>query len=490
MMRIFACFSAAVLAERSADRVTSLPGFPESETWGFKAYSGILDVPGWGAEYHALKIHYQFHTSRRNPTEDPVTVWHQGGPGGSSITVGLYNELGALTVGREGNYVNENAWNQVSNMLFLESPAGSGQRFGFSQCLDNNNSAVTCSWDDTSQAEAYAHTLTTFFKEFPEYGESDLYLTGESYFGQYGPNIANFILNTKPFSQHLKLKGIALGNSCWGGNETRADCTGPNPDKNAVDFFHGRNLFSNKLYKTIMENCDFPDIEPNECFLPIYNMMSEVGPHNVYNIYDNCEETTKFLQRTGKDMLWLRRTLHGGMHEPHKTRETLIDMNGGYPWDCMSKASNWIVREDVRKALHLDLEPGASQFSYANHGPASQTLYPELAKKIRILIYSGDADACIPITSTEDQIADLEEKGAIVESAPWAPWYANADATIPVGYLTKFAVPDSEMDFTFATIRLAGHMAPQFQPKATLALMSSFFTGDWSAIQPLTSVVV
>ena len=34
--------------------------------------------------------------------------------------------------------------------------------------------AVPCQWNDTSQAEAYAHTLTAFYKAFPEYVANDL----------------------------------------------------------------------------------------------------------------------------------------------------------------------------------------------------------------------------------------------------------------------------------------------------------------------------
>ncbi len=48
---------------------------------------------------------------------------------------------------------------------------------------------MECSWDDVSQAEAYAHSLAAFKKAFPEFASNDLYLTGESYFGQYGPNV-------------------------------------------------------------------------------------------------------------------------------------------------------------------------------------------------------------------------------------------------------------------------------------------------------------
>ena len=70
-------------------------------------------------------------------------------------------------------------------MLYLESPAGSGESSGFSTCISGGK-AVACEWNDVNQGEAYAHTLQAFFKAFPEYGNNDLYLTGESYFGQYG----------------------------------------------------------------------------------------------------------------------------------------------------------------------------------------------------------------------------------------------------------------------------------------------------------------
>ena len=40
-------------------------------------------------------------------------------------------------------------------------------------------------------------------------------MTGESYAGQFVPNIANFIINTPPFSTQINLKGLALGNACW-----------------------------------------------------------------------------------------------------------------------------------------------------------------------------------------------------------------------------------------------------------------------------------
>ena len=143
-------------------------------------------------KYDSLQIHYQLHTSQAGE-DAPVATWHQGGPGGSSIDVGLYTEMGYFQISDQGSYVNDKAWNKVAHMLYLESPAGSGQSSGYSTCI-KGGSQVPCQWDDVSQAEAYAHSLKAFFAAFPEYADNDLYLTGESYFGQYGPRMLAALL--------------------------------------------------------------------------------------------------------------------------------------------------------------------------------------------------------------------------------------------------------------------------------------------------------
>ena len=248
----------------------------------WQVYSGYLTVPEPFKQnkYDSLSIHYQFHESQGNPASDPLVTWHQGGPGGSSIDVGLYTEMGYFQLSDSGPYVNEFAWNKVANMLYLESPAGSGSRSGFSTCIQGGK-AVDCEWDDSSQGEAYAHSLQAFQKAFPEFSKNDLYLTGESYFGQYGPNIAHFIVNNAPFSTSLNLKGLALGNACWGGSATEVNCNGPNSDQNDVDMYWGKGLVSKKLYEQVQKTCKWPDMD-RECEKAVEQVHEEVGPHNVY----------------------------------------------------------------------------------------------------------------------------------------------------------------------------------------------------------------
>ena len=171
-----------------SDLVTSLPGFPA--TWPFKAYSGFLNVTFDPAinGYDGAHIHYQFHTSQRNAS-DPVVAWHTGGPGGSSI-YGQYAEAGYFQVSTSaGETVNDKAWNNVANMLYLEAPAGSfltpvDEHSGFSYCIKGGVRQAKCAWNDVTQAQAYGHTLKAFFAAYPELASNDLYLAGESYAGQ------------------------------------------------------------------------------------------------------------------------------------------------------------------------------------------------------------------------------------------------------------------------------------------------------------------
>lgn len=460
-------------------------------------YSGFLDVPGPFKlnDYDSLRIHYQFQTSQSKAVSDPIVAWHQGGPGGSSITVGLYGEMGYFQIAKSGNYVNPWAWNKVANMLYFDSPAG----VDYSECI-KGNMPVACRWNDVNQGEAYAHALQAFYKAFPEYSRNDLYLTGESYFGQYGPNIAHYILNDEHFKKTLPLRGMALGNACWGGNETLVACNGPSEDKIDAHLYYGKGLFAPDLMQQIEKTCEFPthyitgDNDPSglpghaalsqACKQLLTEMHRQVGPHNIYNIYDNCPGTQYLLERVGKDMSWLRGVLRKGASNPRATHEFLNKLNGGYTWHCDGDVDDWIRREDVRKALHLDkVKPSASSFRYDSAGPASITLYPELAKKLRLLIFNGDADSCVPYNGNEEWIGMLESQGVLKKSRPWTPWFTRKKTAAPAGYRTEYTVNGSDKDFAFMTIRLAGHMVPQYQPEAALVMLTTFLqSGEDQAI--------
>ncbi|VDK65893.1 unnamed protein product [Gongylonema pulchrum] len=96
------------------DRVWFLPGLTFEPR--FKQYSGYLNgVPG---NY----LHYWFVESQRNPAEDPLLLWLNGGPGCSSVG-GLLYEHGPFRPNPDNKTLFENnySWNKVSKHFSLLS---------------------------------------------------------------------------------------------------------------------------------------------------------------------------------------------------------------------------------------------------------------------------------------------------------------------------------------------------------------------------------
>ena len=95
-------------------------------------------------------------------------------------------------------------------------------------------------------------------------------------------------------------------------------------------------------------------------------------------------------------------------------------------------------------------------------------MYPSLVEQLRILIFSGDADACVPYIGSEIWTSELAEANNWTIAEPWHPWVVDQQVG---GYATVYSGPH---DFTFATVFNAGHMVPEDKPVEALALFKRF----------------
>ena len=96
--------------------------FADREESISSAYTGYIDV-------EARHLFFYFFESRRNPDQDDVVFWTNGGPGGSS-TVGLFMELGPCRLDSPNKTTyNPYSWNEYSNIFFIDQPVGVGFSF-------------------------------------------------------------------------------------------------------------------------------------------------------------------------------------------------------------------------------------------------------------------------------------------------------------------------------------------------------------------------
>ena len=98
-----------------------------------------------------------------------------------------------------------------------------------------------------------------------------------------------------------------------------------------------------------------------------------------------------------------------------------------------------------------------------------------LSDRIKVLIYSGDVDSCVPTLGTESYFLRTLD---LTVSQRWAPWKCeNEDGHYArAGYYEKFGGTKHGIDFV--TFNGAGHMVPQYKPVEALALMKRWLEGS------------
>ncbi|KAF6773576.1 hypothetical protein AHF37_07620 [Paragonimus kellicotti] len=175
------------------DKITFLPGLRVQPN--FAQFSGYLR----GSDDN-FQLHYWFVEAVEKPSDYPLVVWLNGGPGCSSLE-GLLEENGPFKVQAGQKLVpNPHSWNKFANVLYLEAPAG----VGYSFAKDGN---VTTD-DELTSLNSY-HALLHFMEKFPDYKNHDLFIFGESYGGVYVPTLALRILENSPKELNLR-DGVTL----------------------------------------------------------------------------------------------------------------------------------------------------------------------------------------------------------------------------------------------------------------------------------------
>ncbi|KAL0580210.1 hypothetical protein V5O48_001803 [Marasmius crinis-equi] len=168
------------------------------------SWSGLIPISSNANE--TRKLFFWFFPPGPQGSLDDIIFWTNGGPGCSSLE-GFLQENGPFQwgVGTAKPIVNEHSWTNLSSVLWVEQPVGTG----FSQGTPNIR-------DEDDLAEQLVGFFNQFLDIFSELKGKKLYLSGESYAGAYVPYIANYIYEHPDQLPDWDLQGIWIADPVLG----------------------------------------------------------------------------------------------------------------------------------------------------------------------------------------------------------------------------------------------------------------------------------
>jgi carboxypeptidase C (cathepsin A) len=202
----------------------------------------------------------------------------------------------------------------------------------------------------------------------------------------------------------INLQGILVGNGVTGDGSIPSDVA----QANDVEFFFGHALYNSSLHTAIVAACGDFKTPTNACQGLIGEMHQQIGHINVYNIYGPCIMAMDKNGNKVEQNLALRAPLQDG-------REWVGE---GGPDGCIdaSAAKLYLDSPVVRKAIHVDVPQkngkdwaicGGIQYR-SDFGSLLPHYKNELIGKIRVLIFNGDVDCCVPYKGNEWWTSSLE----------------------------------------------------------------------------------
>ncbi|CAN0873327.1 Serine carboxypeptidase-like 18 [Linum grandiflorum] len=446
--------------------VKHLPGFDGPLPFHFE--TGYVGV----GESEDVQLFYYFVKSQGTPETDPLMLWLTGGPGCSALS-GLFHEIGPLhfrLVEYNGSLptlkLNPYAWTQAASIIFVDLPVLTGFSYAKTDVASLSSDKI-----EIHQAIEF---LNKWLVEHAEFMGNPVYIGGDSYAGIVIPAIALRIANENEqgIKPMINLKGYLVGNG-------RANAT--IEDNSKIQFAHGMALISDELYESLKRSCggEYYNVDPSnsECLKYVGDFHKcTSGLESAQILLPKC--TFASPKPNTILSLRLRRSLEEDKNPTPKSVEAEPPPTLGCPTFAYLLSKYWANDEAVQTALHVrkgtigTWERCSSRLKYTVDIPTSTEFHIQLAKKgYRSLIYSGDHDMLIPYVGTLEWIKSLNFK--IVEE--WRSWRLNNQVA---GYTRTYSHPAQLNLMTFATIKGAGHTAPEYKPPECVAMFQRWIKED------------
>ncbi|KAJ7705355.1 serine carboxypeptidase [Mycena rosella] len=442
-------------SQQPLDERSGHPAFPHYEMRlnepilcdSVQQYSGYIDV---GKEKH---LFFWFFESRSSPADDPLVLWLNGGPGGSSM-LGLLFELGPCNIASENETTrNPHSWNTHANVIFLDQPVNTGYSYA-------GPGAEPVHSTQTAARDVYTF-LQLFMHNFPQYARLPFHIAAESYGGIFAPNIASVIHaeNKDAASSGLlpiNLASILLGNALtdplvqWPSTPEFA-CDGPfavYDDPNGLECTALR--VRARICDDMLRACYLANTEYVCGPAGLYCVWGMFGPLELIGVNTNdvrmkCDKTKQ--ASCWPEEAWIQTFMNSASVRDAigaDPRREFIDMNTTLQFDFMSRGDGAHPTHELLPAL-------------VNDG-------------VRLLVYAGNTDMVCNYFGKERWITQLEtEFHAEFSAAPHRPWYTAKSGTLS-GSTRSAGVKGGNV--TFVLVHDAGHLVPHDQPEAAFDMFN------------------
>ncbi|KAF8056296.1 Alpha/Beta hydrolase protein [Lyophyllum atratum] len=464
LLRLFAALAVAnpLTPQPTFSRFQSL--IDENLSLRFVADSGVCEttpgvrqLSGYIEVGQNMSMWFWFFEARESPETAPFTLWLNGGPGCSSM-IGLFQENGPCLVNPDGKTTTLNpfSWNNLSNMIYIDQPIGTGFSYG-TDTVDSTESAAPFVWK--------AFQILFESQEFSKFQSREFIFATESYGGHYGPSFVTYFDEQNAKIRLGSLQGEEVVVSALMINNGWYDPLLQN--KAYVDFALNAPGYGQLQSDDVIKQINDSFFAPGGCKdqeEACYAAGNSAGSDNICRKADNFCVDKVFVPSIGdRDVNDLRQN-SSALFPPE------------YYVDFLGQAS---IQQKIGAESAYSECPDAPFRLFVRTGDDARTWLPQLGELansgLKILIWHGDADINCNWLGGHASVLAMD-------------WYGKERLNnTPLRNMTiagkAVAAIQNVDNFTFARIYASGHEVPAFQPEASLEIFKQIIHK-----QPLHSV--
>ncbi|GAB4824824.1 Serine carboxypeptidase-like 51, variant 2 [Ancistrocladus abbreviatus] len=386
----------------------------------------------------------------------PIILWLQGGPGGSGVGIGNFQEIGPLDVDLKPR---NSTWLRVADLLFVDNPVGTGFSF-----VEEDDLVVKT---DEAAATDLTTLLIKVFNRDATLQKSPLYIIAESYGGKFAVTLGLSALEAiEAGILKLKLGGIAIGDS-WISPEDFVLSWGP-------------------LLKDVSRLDDSGLQRANSLAEKIHEQIADGDYYNATNTWSSLEteidrssnsvDFYNFLLDSSMDPLATTAVVASNKlafrrysRYLNSLRPTISTPGNGFDLDSFMngpiRKKLKIIPNNVTWGGQADLVFSGFQGDFMK--PRINEVDELLNKGVHLSIYSGQLDLICATKGTEAWVQKLKWEGLkSFQSITRTPLYCGDEAGTK-GFTRSFN------NFHFYWILGAGHFVPVEQPCVALSMVGN-----------------